>query len=118
MTWASAVVMAYDGYGMIPPIDFSPLGDLPNAYNGIAGQHDPVGHGWMHGAERLHPTLMPHQHARQPGASAAGTTPQDRADRDRAVVLASTERDELGIDDGEAAPLATRADTDGAANPG
>jgi hypothetical protein len=25
-------VMAYDGYGM-PSIDFSPLGDLPNAYN-------------------------------------------------------------------------------------
>jgi len=31
--------------------------------------------------------------------SAAGTTPQDGADRQRAVVLASTQRDELGIDD-------------------
>jgi hypothetical protein len=31
--------------------------------------------------------------------SAAGTTPQDGADRQGAVVLASTQRDELGIDD-------------------
>ena len=50
--------------------------------------------------------------------SAAGPTPQDRANRDRAVILASTQRDELGIDDGEAAPVTARAETDRAANPG
>src|SRR4029453_9249594 len=54
----------------------------------------------------------------QPSRSATGTTPQDRADRQRAVVLASTQRPQLGIDDEVATPPTPRPETSGAANPG
>src|SRR6185312_3929029 len=51
-------------------------------------------------------------------ASASGPTPQDRADRHRAVALAPAQRPNLGIDHGHAARPAARAETGRAANPG
>ena len=42
--------------------------------------------------------------------SPTGTTPEDRADRQRAVAFASPERSELGINDGVAAPPTPWAD--------
>src|SRR5262249_14920314 len=50
--------------------------------------------------------------------AAAGAAPQDRANRQRTVVLASTQRPQLGIYDGVATSPSTRAETSGVTNPG
>src|SRR3981189_1123079 len=64
-----------------------------------------------------HPFRQPRRIG-EAGPLAAGTAPQDGADRHRAVALTSPQRLEFCVGDGDAAPHSARADTDGAAHPG